>query len=87
VLKFLVAMLLVTAVSIFAVNNMQRVEVSLIVGKPVHVRLFFLLLTSFLAGSLLALLVSLYARTRPVRTRKTAVVEKKKTEDDEFFPE
>lgn len=82
-LKLLIVILAAVLASIFAMNNMQRVEVSLIVGKPVHVRLFFLLMTSFLVGSLSAVLANLYVRTKSAK-RKTAAG---KAKDDDFFPE
>ncbi len=57
-LVLLVVILLAVAATMFAMDNMQRVELGLIVGRPVHVRLFFLLLASFLIGVLLGVLFS-----------------------------
>ena len=59
------------------------VELGLIVGRPVHVRLFFLLLTTFLAGCFLAVLMSLYRSTDVKRKREPAT----NTESDDFFLE
>jgi uncharacterized integral membrane protein len=65
----------------FAMDNMQRVELSLIVGRPVHVRLFFLLLVTFLVGCFSVMLANLYRRARP--TKKTE--KPTEAEEDDFF--
>ena len=80
-LVLLVVILLAVAATMFAMDNMQRVELSLVLGRPVHVRLFFLLLTSFLFGCFSAMLVNLYRRTKPAKRKERA----QDTEDDDFF--
>ena len=79
--KLLLAIISAVLVTVFAMDNLRRVELGLIVGKPVHVRLFFLLLTSYLIGCFSAVLISLYlgtkSRKRDTRTRDA--------EGDEFF--
>ena len=80
-LRLLCIILAAATGTIFAMDNMQRVELGLIVGRPVHVRLFFLLLTSFLIGCFSAILLNLYLRTNLKKERKGAA----DTEDDKFF--
>lgn len=80
-LVLLLFILLAVVATMFAMDNMQRVELSLVLGRPVHVRLFFLLLTSFLFGCFSAMLVNLYRRTKPVKRKERA----QDTEDDDFF--
>ncbi|MHC4695784.1 MAG: hypothetical protein ACYTFA_03460 [Planctomycetota bacterium] len=82
-LKLLLAILIAVMGTIFAMDNLHRVELGLIVGRPVHVRLFFLLLTSFLVGCFMVMLMNLYRST----TRKSEPVKRKSVEDDEFFSE
>ena len=64
-------------------DNLHRVELGLIVGRPVHVRLFFLLLTSFLVGCFMVMLLNLYRGT----TRKSKPVQTQNVEEDDFFSE
>ncbi len=80
-LKLLLATIAAVIATMFAMDNMQRVELGLIVGRPVHVRLFFLLLASFLVGSFSAMVAYLYLGTR--RTKEPEA--EQKSEDDDFF--
>ncbi len=82
-LRLLFVVLAAVMATMFAMDNMQRVELGLIVGRPVHVRLFFLLLASFLVGSFAAMVMNLYLNTRFKKGRQTTPA----TEDDEFFSE
>ena len=70
-------------ITVFAMNNMHRVEMGLIVGRGVHVRLFFLLLTAFLVGCFTAMLANLYISTKSGRRKKTT--EDTERESDDFF--
>jgi len=81
VLVLLSIFLVVVLAAIFAMDNMHRVELGLIVGRAVHVRLFFLLLSSFLFGCISAVLVGLYRRARSKKRRETA----QDAESDDFF--
>jgi uncharacterized integral membrane protein len=76
-------------VLLFALNNTHRVEMSVIFGTPVHVRLVFLLMTTFLIGYFTAVLVNIYVRTRINSTAKRSETRGKPndTEEDEFFLE
>ncbi len=82
-LKVFSAILLAVTATTFAMDNMHRVELGLIIGKPVHVRLFFLLLTSFLVGCFSAMLVSLFLGAKSGKQGET----KQDTEDEPFFSE
>ncbi len=82
-LKVLFAILLAVMATTFAMDNMHRVEFGLIVSQPVHVRLFFLLLTSFLIGCFSAMLISLYLNAKSRKQGDT----KQDTEDEAFFSE
>ena len=82
-LRILLTVIAAALVTVFAVDNMHRVEVGLVVGRPAHVRLFFLLLTSFLIGSFVAMFIGLYLRTATGRKKNAA----QDTDDEEFFTE
>lgn len=82
-LKVSFVILLTVMASTFAMDNMHHVDLGLVVGSPVSVRLFFLLLTSFLVGCLLATLMNLYIGAK---SEKQAEVEQK-TEEEDFFSE
>jgi len=86
VTRLLLILIACLVLVLFCWNNSHHVEVGLIFGRPVHVRLVFLLLTTFLIGHFTAVLLSLYMRFR-IKAR----VEREKTaqnaqsdEDDEF---
>ncbi len=81
-LKLLVVILTAVMATMFAMDNMHRVELGLVLGRPVHVRLFFLLLTSFLVGSFAVLLMNLYRSTKPRKQRPRS-----RDEDEDFFSE
>ena len=80
-LKVLFVILMAVAATTFATDNMHHVDLGLVVGSPVNVRLFFLLLTSFLVGCFSAMLVNLYLNARSRKQRETP----QDTEDDGFF--
>lgn len=80
-LKLLFVILAAALATMFAMDNMNRVELGLVVGRPVHVRLFFLLLISFLIGCFMVLLLNLYRNT----TRKNHGAKAPSVEDDDFF--
>ena len=82
-LKLLLVILVAVMGTMFAMDNLHRVELGLIVGRPVHVRLFFLLLTSFLVGCFMVMLMNLYRST----TRKSKPGQTQSVEDDDFFSE
>ncbi|MHC5035817.1 MAG: hypothetical protein ACYTHM_00745 [Planctomycetota bacterium] len=63
-LKLIAAVLLAMGVAVFAMDNMHVVELGCVAGRPVNVRLFFLLLTAFLVGCFATTLVNLYMGTR-----------------------
>ncbi|TET34455.1 MAG: hypothetical protein E3J72_14135 [Planctomycetota bacterium] len=79
--KLLLAVILVAVMTVFAMNNMHRVELGLIIGRPVHVRLFFLLMTSYLLGCFSAILVRLFLNTRTKKKGKAV----QETETEGFF--
>jgi uncharacterized integral membrane protein len=79
--KLLPVIIIAAMVATFAMDNMHRVELGLIVGRPYHVRLFFLLMTSFLLGCFSTMLINMYARTKSREKGQAA----QDAEDDEFF--
>jgi hypothetical protein len=83
VLKVLLIMLLAAAAATFAMDNMHHVGLGLIVGEPVYVRLFFLLLTSFLVGCFTTMLMHLCLNARARRHEQTP----QDAEDEAFFSE
>ncbi len=83
-LKVLLVILLAVIATSFAMDNMHHVELGLIVGRPVRVRVFFLLLTSFLIGCVSGILMDLYLGAKSKRQRGAA----RNTEvEDDFFAE
>lgn len=80
-LRLLCAILIAVIVTIFAMDNMHHVELGLFVGQPVHVRLFFLLLISFLVGCSATILMNLYISAK--FKKKTEITQD--TEEDDFF--
>ena len=81
--KLLFVILAAAMMATFAMDNMQRVELGLVVGKPVHVRLFFLLLASFLIGCFSTVFTNLYLGTRYKKGKATS----RDSNSDEFFSE
>lgn len=72
---------------LFAWSNTHHVEVGLVLGRPVQVRLIFLLLTTFLLGHFTAVLLNVYLRSR-IRSkarREKMAREAADDEDDEFL--
>ena len=82
-LKVLFVILLAVIAAAFAMDNMHRVALGLILGRSVHVRLFFLLLTSFLVGCFSGMLMNLYLNAKSKKQREIA----QDTEDEDFFSE
>ncbi len=82
-LKLLVAVLVAAAVAAFAMDNLHRVEFGLIVGRPTHVRLFFLLLTSYLLGCFTTMIVNIYIGMKAKKKEKAGHAADK----DGFFVE
>ena len=82
-LRLLLVVIAAVLVVVFAMDNMHRVEMGLVVGRPVHVRLFFLLLTSFIIGCFATMFLNLYLRTQSNKKRDAAT----DTDGDEFFSE
>jgi len=82
VLKVLFVILLAATAATFATDNMHHVDLGLVVGRPVHVRLFFLLLTSFLLGCFAAMLMNLYLNAKSGKQRETPQDAER---DDLFF--
>ncbi len=80
-LKALFVVLLSGTAAVFAMDNMHHVDLGLVLGTPVSVRLFFLLLTSFLVGCLLATLMNLYLNAKSKKQSETA----RATDDEDFF--
>jgi uncharacterized integral membrane protein len=81
VLRLLVVILAAVMGTMFAMDNMHHVELGLLVGRPVQVRLFFLLLTSFLVGCFSMMLLNVYRRSNPKTKRGTA----RDAKEEEFF--
>lgn len=80
-LKLLCVILVAVIVTIFAFDNMHHVELDLFIGGPKNVRLFFLLLISFLVGCFTTVIIDLYTRVK--YKKKTEITQD--TEEDDFF--
>ena len=87
--KFAIILLVLFVLVLFAINNMEHVELGLIIGRPMRIRLFFLLMLSFLAGCLTMSLVNMYfnAKFRKLREleAKPENARAAKGSDDEVF--
>ena len=72
---------------LFAWSNTHHVEMGLIFGRPTHVRLIFLLLTTFLLGYFTAVLLNIYVRTRiKTKARHLKMAEDApEDEENDFF--
>jgi uncharacterized membrane protein YciS (DUF1049 family) len=57
----------------FSMANMERVRLNFVVFPPTQVRLFFLLLISFIAGVLVSTFVSMMMRLRLKTRLRTAL--------------
>ena len=80
-LRVLFIVLLAAMAATFAMDNMHHVGLGLIVGEPVYVRLFFLLLTSFLVGCFTTMLMHLCLSARARRRDQPP----QDAEDEPFF--
>jgi hypothetical protein len=69
--KFLFTLLGILITGFFAITNMHHVDMGLILGGPMKVRLFPLLLTAYLAGVATAFIVRFYIRSK-IKTRRKA---------------
>ena len=85
--RLLLLILIGLVLVLFAWSNTHHVEVGLIFGRPVHVRLVFLLLTTFLVGHFTAVLLNVYVRSRiKASERREQMMEGAHgDEDDESF--
>ena len=59
-LRLIVVVVAIVFVFIFATGNIDRVPVGFVVGQPIHMRLIFVILVSFLAGCLTTVLLHMY---------------------------
>ena len=74
------------AMVMFAWSNTHHVEVGVVLGRPVRVRLIFLLLTTFLLGHFAAVLLSVYTRGRiKSKARREKLMHEANDEEDEEF--
>jgi uncharacterized integral membrane protein len=70
-LQLLVAVMLTVTAVMFAMANTHHIELNFVVGDPVEVRLIFLLLATFMAGSTVSYLHVLLTRvTRGLQRRR-----------------
>lgn len=82
--KLMVSSLAIAALGCLALDNMHRVPLGLVAGEPVHVRLFFLVLTSFLGGFFARMFLDVYQNATAER-RDDWRLGSPPVEDDEFF--
>lgn len=84
--KLLLILVVGLVLVMFAWSNTHHVEVGLVLGRPVHVRLIFLLLTTFLAGHFTAVVLGAYVRTRiKAKVRRQKAREDGHDEDESDF--
>jgi len=86
--RVLIILMAGLAVVMFAWSNTHHVEVGFVLGRPVAVRLIFLLLTTFLLGHFTAVLLNVYVRSRiksKARREKMAEDAHEDEEDDLFL--
>lgn len=74
------------AMAMFAWSNTHHVELGLVFGRPVHVRLIFLLLTTFLLGHFTAVLLNVYMRSRiKAKAKREKIAREVHDDEDEEF--
>ena len=61
-IRLLLAIVAAILAGLFAADNMHRVQIGFVVGPKIHVRLFFVIMTAFLGGCVVAMIVQLYFR-------------------------
>ena len=83
--KLLLLLLVGVVLLLLALSNTHHVEVGLVFGRPTHVRLIFLLLTTFLLGYFTAVLLSIYMNTRIKTKARHMKMTEDEDEDDDFF--
>lgn len=85
--RVLIILIAGLAMVMFAWSNVHHVEVGCVFGRPVQVRLIFLLLTTFLLGHFTAVLLSVYMRSRikSKARREKMAHEAHEDDDDEFL--
>lgn len=81
-LRLLIAIAATVAVVLFVMVNTHHVALSFIFGQPVQVRLIFLLMLTFMLGSVLTIFISMYTKAR-LRRRLRAVEAGRAARDSE----
>ena len=79
--QLIILVVIVVFVTIFAMDNLHHVELGIIAGKPVQVRMVFLLLTCYLLGFFSSSVLSLYKRARNGKPRKKAA----EVDEEDYF--
>ncbi len=74
-LRLLLAMVATVTVVVFVMVNSHHVALSVVVGPPVKIRLIFLLMLTFILGSLVTAFGGMFVRLR-VRRRVRAATAK-----------
>jgi len=83
VFKLIVFVVAIVFVLIFATSNIDHVPVGFVVGQPIHMRLIFVILASFLAGCLTTVLLRMYWAATSSRRGKNKL--KGGSEEDPHF--
>lgn len=60
--QLIIAILMTIVVVVFSISNSHHVELSFVVGKPVEVRLVFLLMSTFFIGMVAPIFYQLFQR-------------------------
>ena len=61
-IRLILAVLATIVIVVFAISNSHHVDLSLAVGKPVEIRLIFLLLSAFIVGMAVSVFYRLFRR-------------------------
>ena len=83
--KLVIALVAATVVVVFAMDNMHHVEMGHVVGGIVRVRLFWLMLCSFLAGCFLTTVANMYINSKAKSEGETEREAVKTADAEEYF--
>ena len=67
--KLFLLLLILLFIIIFATENLEIVKVSFLIGEPIEIPLFFVMVSSLIAGFILSIFTSMYLHIRRHREK------------------
>ncbi|MEW6201232.1 MAG: LapA family protein [bacterium] len=68
-LKLFLLLIVLLFIIIFATENLEIVKVSFLIGEPIEIPLFFVMVSSLIAGFILAIFANMYLHIRRYREK------------------